>query len=455
MDPGINGTHRYSADGTREVAKFDAPKATLMSYIIKGILNRELPWGLVLLGAMISLVLEMSGIASLAFAVGVYLPLSSTSPIFIGGLVRWLGDLHLKKKHRGRRLTEEQLAAEGDRSPGVLLASGYIAGGAIAGIVIAFMAGVLSDFTGRITTWAAANNPFYEGPNANLLSLVPFAGLVVLLLLVSREVLMAPGGDDGIRNWTPSLRVGDHFNPEVGFVRRDDMKRAFTFLRFSPRPASMPSIRRFIYAGSADYIENGQGWLETRELEGQFGLDFQNSDRFNATFTNSFEALDEPFEINPGVTLPVGAYEFDNIAVSYSPGQQHRVSGTFQLDLGTFYNGRKTSIAYTRGRVEMTPQLSLEPTFSANWVELEGSFTATLVGSRVTYTVTPLMFVSALVQYNASGSVASANARFRWEYQPGSELFVVFNEERDTESLTPIGTRNRSLIVKVNRLFRF
>jgi len=195
VDPGINGTHRYSADGTQEVAKFDAPKATLMSYIIKGILNRELPWGLVLLGAMISLVLEMSGIASLAFAVGVYLPLSSTSPIFIGGMIRWLGDLHLRRKRRGQRLTEEQLTAEGDRSPGVLLASGYIAGGAIAGIVIAFMAGVLSDFTGRITRWAAANNPFFEGPNANLLSLIPFAALAVLLLLVSREVLLAPRRD--------------------------------------------------------------------------------------------------------------------------------------------------------------------------------------------------------------------------------------------------------------------
>ena len=200
VDPGINGTHRYSADGTREVAKFDAPKATLMSYIIKGILNRELPWGLVLLGAMIALVLEMSGIASLAFAVGVYLPLSSTSPIFIGGMVRWLGDLHVKKKHRGQHVTQDQLTAEGDRSPGVLLASGYIAGGAIAGIVIAFMAGVLSDFTGRITHWAAANNPFFEGPNANLLSLIPFAGLVGLLLLVSREVLMAPKGSHEIKD---------------------------------------------------------------------------------------------------------------------------------------------------------------------------------------------------------------------------------------------------------------
>ncbi len=79
VDPGINGTHSVRPDGTK-VTKFDAPKATLMSYIIKGILNRQLPWGLVLLGVMISVVLEMSGIPSLAFAVGVYLPLSSSTP---------------------------------------------------------------------------------------------------------------------------------------------------------------------------------------------------------------------------------------------------------------------------------------------------------------------------------------------------------------------------------------
>ena len=102
VDPGINGVHRYSADGQHAVAKFDAPKATLMSYIIKGILNRQLPWGLVLLGVMIAIVLEMSSVPSLAFAVGVYLPLSSSSPIFIGGMVRWLGDLYVRKKWRPR-----------------------------------------------------------------------------------------------------------------------------------------------------------------------------------------------------------------------------------------------------------------------------------------------------------------------------------------------------------------
>jgi hypothetical protein len=192
VDPGINGVHHYSADGLHAVAKFDAPKATLMSYIIKGILNGQLPWGLVLLGVMIAIVLEMSSVPSLAFAVGVYLPLSSSSPIFIGGMVRWLGDLYVRKKNRGRNLSEEQLIAEGDKSPGVLMASGYIAGGAIAGIIIAFMAGVTADFTDHVTRWSAANNPFFEGPRSDLLSMVPFLALILLLYFVSREAILGP-----------------------------------------------------------------------------------------------------------------------------------------------------------------------------------------------------------------------------------------------------------------------
>jgi putative OPT family oligopeptide transporter len=193
VDPGINGTHKFLADGKTAPKKFDAPKATLMSYIIKGILNRQLPWGLVLLGVMISLVLEMSGIPSLAFAVGVYLPLSSSSPIFIGGMVRWLSDLYVRKKFKDSSLTEEQLVAEGDKSPGVLMASGYIAGGAIAGILIAFMAGVpfMAKYNDTFDKWAS-KNPFVTGGSADLLSCIPFVVLVVVLYLVGREVLLAP-----------------------------------------------------------------------------------------------------------------------------------------------------------------------------------------------------------------------------------------------------------------------
>src|SRR6201995_1161590 len=193
VDPAINGTHKTRPGTDITVTKFDAPKATLMSYIIKGILNHKLPWGLVLLGVMIAVTLEMSGVPSLAFAVGVYLPLSSSSPIFIGGMIRWLGDRHVRRKYRGRQLTEEQLTAEGDKSPGVLLASGYIGGGAIAGILIAFMAGVMADLTARLTKWSSANNPFFEGTSADWLSLIPFVLLIGLLYLVGRELLFRPG----------------------------------------------------------------------------------------------------------------------------------------------------------------------------------------------------------------------------------------------------------------------
>jgi putative OPT family oligopeptide transporter len=180
VDPGVNGTHSVRPDGTR-VTKFDAPKATLMSYIIKGILNRQLPWSLVLLGVMIAVVLELAGIPSLAFAVGVYLPLSSSTPLLAGGLVRWLADQRMRKRLEGRHLSEAELDAEGNKSPGVLLSSGYIAGGAIAGIVIAFMAGVLGDVETKIEDWATAHNPLFGGANADLLSMVPFVLLSALL----------------------------------------------------------------------------------------------------------------------------------------------------------------------------------------------------------------------------------------------------------------------------------
>ena len=107
-------------------------------------------------------------------------------------------------------------------------------------------------------------------------------------------------------------------------------------------------------------------------------------------------------------------------------------------------------------RLELTPQLSVEPGVSLNWIDLpEGRFTTELVTPRTTYTVTPLMFVSALLQYNSSNNSLGANIRFRWEYQPGSELFVVYSEQRDT--LTPRfpELENRAFIIKINRLFRF
>ncbi|HEX7516187.1 MAG TPA: oligopeptide transporter, OPT family [Chthoniobacterales bacterium] len=189
-DPGINGVYNKRPDGS-SVQKFTAPKATLVSYIIKGILGGQLPWGLVLLGVFIAIVLELSGVSALAFAVGVYLPISSSAPIYVGGMVRWLVDKYTRRKHAGAQLTEDQLVAEGDKSNGVLLASGYIAGGTLAGVLFAFLAIPMKDRLDDFEKWATAHNPFFDGPSSDLLAMLPFVALCVILYLVGRDVLLA------------------------------------------------------------------------------------------------------------------------------------------------------------------------------------------------------------------------------------------------------------------------
>jgi uncharacterized oligopeptide transporter (OPT) family protein len=196
VDPGINGVLKKDEAGN-ELERYDAPKATLMSYIIKGVLGQNLPWGLVILGAMLAVVLEVSGVPSLAFAVGIYLPISTSAPIFVGGIVRYAVDIWLKRRLAGRNLTEEQIIAETDKSNGVMLASGYIAGGAIAGILIAVFAVVpaLKAVQDQFLEYAKGN-PFFSGDWSDVLALIPFALISILLYMVGREMWLS--GKKGI-----------------------------------------------------------------------------------------------------------------------------------------------------------------------------------------------------------------------------------------------------------------
>jgi putative OPT family oligopeptide transporter len=178
VDPGINGVVSQRDDGT-PVQKFDAPKARLMSLVIDGILTQKLPWGLVAIGAFIALTLELAGISALPFAVGVYLPLGASTPIFVGGVARWLVDRRRAVKN----------AAESDSSPGVLASSGLIAGGAIGGTALALVSGVSEDAT-RLLSGVGALVPAISGSDA--LALAAFLALAAWLWAVGREKLLAP-----------------------------------------------------------------------------------------------------------------------------------------------------------------------------------------------------------------------------------------------------------------------
>src|SRR6185436_4630838 len=110
-------------------------------------------------------------------------------------------------------------------------------------------------------------------------------------------------------------------------------------------------------------------------------------------------------------------------------------AGVLSLEQGGFYEGRQTVFGYATGRIELMKRLSLEPSASINRVNLPaGAFTAQVYRARLNYTFTPLMFLSGLTQYNSSSHAVSTNLRLRWEYGPGSELFVVYTEEQNTNS---------------------
>ena len=252
------------------------------------------------------------------------------------------------------------------------------------------------------------------------------------------------------------LAVGNDFNPDVGFVRRVDMRRSFGQFRFSPRTKRNRIIRRSSYMGTVNHIQGDDYRLQTRELDGEFSLELHNGDRFVTGYTDIYEFLPRPFAIAPPVVLPVGSYDFANVRVGYNFGQQRFLAANVLAERGTFYDGHRTAFTVTQGRLKITDQLSLQPTYSLNRVSLvEGSFDTQLVGMRVTHTMTPYMFVSALLQYNSTNDLVSANVRLRWEYRPGSELFVVLNEQRDSVSPRFPTLTNRALIVKLTRLWQF
>jgi hypothetical protein len=277
-----------------------------------------------------------------------------------------------------------------------------------------------------------------------------------------------PGSDISYRsrwNWNPDrwgvdvehIYTGEDFNPEIGFHRRiEGFRRSHGKFDFSPRPRSLPGIRKLTYTIDLDYFEDAHGGrVQSRDQQGLFRVDFESGDVAQVDTTRTYEAIVAPFVVAKDVPVPAGSYDYTITRASYTFGSQRKVSGTASTRHGTFYGGTLHEVGW-RGRVEFSPQLYAEPTVTWNKVDLawaEGN--NNLVSNRLTYTLSPRMFVSALVQYQSRTDSISTNARFRWEYQPGSELFVVYNDGRTTLTRGLPDIQNRSFIVKITRLFQF
>ena len=254
-----------------------------------------------------------------------------------------------------------------------------------------------------------------------------------------------------------SLTINPNFNPEIGFVRRPDMRRTYGQFRFSPRPRQRTSrVRKYFYNGTVERITSTKGQVQNKTYTGEFALDFQNSDHASVKLSHFYEYLPLPLTLGPGVRVPVGSYEYRSVLAGYNFGpQRSQFTTNTSLEYGTFYQGHKTSVIITTGAVSWPPHLLVEPSYTLNVIRLpQGTLHQNLIGPRITYGITPLAFVSALMQFNTTTRTMSTNVRLRWEYRPGSELFVVWNEQHDTTG-GGLPLQNRALIVTLNLLKRY
>ena len=253
------------------------------------------------------------------------------------------------------------------------------------------------------------------------------------------------------------LAVGDGFDPGIGFLRRRDFRRNYAEARFSPRPHSISWLRKIGWTGSLDYTTDNVGNLETRIFSWRTNVELENGDRLNLNAARNREVLSEEFllDADEGIGVGVGAYDFDHVRVSYQGGPQRRISGNFAYQQGGFFSGTRREAAW-RGRVELTTRFSLEPAVSLNRIALPtGDYDTGLLASRINYTLSPRSFLAAYFQYNTAANSLSTNIRFRWEYEPGSDIFVVYNSLRDTLVPGYPELNTQSFIVKFTRLFRF
>jgi hypothetical protein len=251
------------------------------------------------------------------------------------------------------------------------------------------------------------------------------------------------------------LLVGESFEPEVGFLSREAFRRSFARARYSPRPP-IAAVRRFVLQGEADYIEaEPTGILETRRFQARFATEFQRGDEARVDYNRQYEYLPEEFEISEGIILPVGGYDIEDVRFLYSFGPQRTVPGDLLFRTGNFFGGDREELTYV-GRIEVSPKFSIEPSLGFNWVNLpQGKFRTDLVSTRFNWTLSPRTAVMTFIQYNSSSDSLSTSVRLRWEYEPGSDFFVVYTDGRETDvSGFPL-LQTRTFAVKLTKLFRF
>jgi hypothetical protein len=246
--------------------------------------------------------------------------------------------------------------------------------------------------------------------------------------------------------------ITDSFNPEMGFLLREDVRRFSSSVDFEPRPAANQVIRNFTFNLRSEVVYRRDGELSTVDTSLRFfGIDFQSGERLTLFGGVNFEQLFEPFEITDDITIDVGEYWFNEIGIFLSTNGARLASGRVFWTYGDFYDGTRL-MGSTRFTLRPSKNFSFDTDWSFNDVKLPaGDFTANVVRQRVNFAFSPNLFWNTFLQYNSADELISVNSRFNWIYRPGADVFLVYNQSWDTGNATR--PADQAVIFKFTYLF--
>jgi hypothetical protein len=243
------------------------------------------------------------------------------------------------------------------------------------------------------------------------------------------------------------LYIGPEFQHDVGFLRRSGIQRTDTTGVWEPRPGRF-NIRNFVFRGQLVYLTDINRSLLTREQIFATTTRFQNDDVFRTSITNTFDRVQAPFEISPGITVPPGDYRFVDTWIEGEGGGKRALLGKVRAGGGDFYGGQRRYIRFTPAW-RPTRVLSFEPAYELNDVELpQGSFRSHVVNARMNLNLSNRWLTTTLAQYDSTARRSQVYVRLNYIYRPGDDVFIVFNQSRDRgQGLR--GQPDRSLMLKM------
>jgi len=263
------------------------------------------------------------------------------------------------------------------------------------------------------------------------------------------------GVDWGTPSWQVRgsvMQVGDAFNPEMGFVSRTDIRVWDTSVNWTPLFPEVGWLRNLGPHVNFIYTTDTESRLLSRFLHLDWDVFLRRGDKLSVAHNRTFEQLDFPFEISPGVIVPPGAYHNDEINLELQSDASRPVSGSFNLTDGTFWSGERQEVR-VEGGFRAGARFSMDLSWARNDVELpEGDFVTDLVRTRLGLDFSTRLSLAGLIQYNSRTDQVLTNLRFNFIHTPGADLFVVYNERRLPDDSQLI---DRAVIVKFTHLLRF